>query len=259
MSNKAGSALISNATNSCSIEIVDYLLTNKIDINVCDSRFMTANFDDVEIAKRIIPFVNPKIVNYIGQSQLYDMSTHNFTGNVKIEAEKYPNAIHVAVTDQKCNTGCPSDCESNLIAFYYKDGLYVHRNQANRVGQGAFGTVFGGKWHGQDAVFKFIKMNMENLAGKTLTVDFAADLESRLTEIKKVPDNSNILKPLGHFRQQEQTLNQSTGKYIAHNFEVFIFKRCRMDLGKFRNDEYRDLEDSNCQLLLFIMKQCLER
>ena len=108
-------------------------------------------------------------------------------------------------------------------------------------------------------MFKFIEMDIENLAQMIFAVNSGADLDSRLAEIKKVPINTNILKPLGHFRQQEQTLDQSTGKYIANNFEVFIFKRCRMDLEKFRNDEYPRLDDSNCQLLLFIMKECLKR
>ena len=102
-------------------------------------------------------------------------------------------------------------------------------------------------------------MNLANLKEIALSSKIAADLKSRLAEINKVPDNSNILKPLGHLRQQEQSLDESTGKYIADNFEVFIFKRCRMDLEKFRNDQYPRLQDSNCQLLLFVMKQCLER
>ena len=259
MTDKAGTALISNATGYCSMKMVDYLLDNNTDLNNCNSRFLTARFDDVEITKRIIMYVNPKIMSYLGRSHLYDINPQNFTGSVKTEAEKYPNAIHVAVIDQQCESTCPTDCKSKLVAFYYKNGLYIQRSQANKVGQGAFGTVFGGKWHGRDAVFKFIEMNITNLARMTTIVAACADLDSRLAEINKVPDNSNILKPLGHFRQQEQTLDQSTGKYIAHNFEVFILKRCRMDLEQFRNAEYLQLQDTNCQLLLFIMKQCLKR
>lgn len=256
---KAGTALISKATIYWSKEIVNYLLTNKINFNNCNSRFMTAEFYDAEITKRIIPFVNPKIISHDGKSNLYDRDPQNFKGNVKTEAEKYPNAIHVAVMNQECESGCPTDCKSKLVAFYYKNGVYIQRIQANQVGQGAFGSVFGGKWHGRDAVFKFIRMSMTNLGGMTYTSDSAADLESRLAEIKKIPKNSNILKPLGHFRQQELTEDESTGKYFAENFEVFIFKRCRMDLEKFRNDEYPKLQDPKCKLLLFIMKQCLER
>lgn len=259
ITNKAGGALISRATYFCSMRIVNYLLTNKININNCNSRFVTASFNDAEITKQIIPFVNPKIIDFDGVSHLYVMNRQNFTSSVKAQAEKYPNAIHVAVINQECESSCPTDCKSNLTAFYYKNGVYVQRSQANQVGQGAFGTVFRGKWHGRDAVFKFINMNMTNLAEMTYAVEFAADLESRLAEIKKVPDNSNILKPLGHIRQQEQTLDQSTGIYVAENFEVFIFMRCRMDLEKFRNDEYPRLQDTNCHLLLIMMKQCLER
>ena len=222
MTSKNGSALILDATAYCSMEIINYLLKNNININNCDTKFMTAYFENAEITKLIVDYVNPKIISYLGRSHLYDRNPENFTGSVKSAAEEYPNSIHVAVTDQECKDGCLSDCNSKLVAFYYKNGPYVQRSETNRLGQGAFGTVFRGKWHGQDAVF-------------------------------------NILKPLGHLRQQEQSLDKSTGKYVAENFEVFIFKRCRMDLERFRNDQYPKLQDFDCQLLLFIMKECLKR
>ena len=127
------------------------------------------------------------------------------------------------------------------------------------MGQGGFGTLFEGDWHGEPAVFKFIKMDMSSLNRKQTINEVAADLENRLTEINKVPDSSNILKPLGHFRQQEQSLDQSTGKYIADNSEVFVLKKCRMDLEKFKIDEYPQLNDPDCKLLLSILQQCFER
>ena len=102
-------------------------------------------------------------------------------------------------------------------------------------------------------------MNMKSLTGITHAFEAAVDLEGRLTEINRVPDSSNILKPLGHFRQQEQQSDQSTGKYTADNFEVFVFKKLRMDLKQFRNVEYSQLIDPNCQLLLFIKKECFKR
>jgi|OM-RGC.v1.022195651 hypothetical protein len=167
--------------------------------------------------------------------------------------------MHVAVMDQNCKTDCKADCNSKMTAFYYKDNAYIDRNNAEKVGKGGFGDVYKGDWHGDVAVFKFIKMNMESLAGMTYSNEFGADLEKRLVEIIKVPDNSFMLKPLGHFRQQEQSLDQSTGKYIAENYEVIVSKKCRMDLEQFRNDEYPYLQDPNCDLLLFILKECLKR
>jgi hypothetical protein len=259
MTNKTGQALIFDATAYGSMEITNYLLENKINLRNCDTRFMTADFSNAEIARRIIDYVNPKIIDFGGNSHLYDMNPQNFTGSAKTQAKLYPKAIHVAVTDQKCNKKCPTDCKSKLIAFYYKDDVYVQRIQSNQIGQGAFGTVYGGTWHGQDAVFKFNKMkNLKNLDGMTYAKDFIADLESRLVEINKIPDGSNILKHIGHFRQQEQSWDQSNGKFVAENFEVFVFERCKMDLEEFRNDVYKPSTDQNCKLLLFIMKQCLE-
>ena len=145
-----------------------------------------------------------------------------------------------------------------MKAYYYKDGLYIQRSQSTQMGQGGFGTLFEGEWHGQPAVFKFIKMG-KSVGVMILARDIGADLENRLTEINKVPDSSNILKPLGHFRQQERSLDESTGKYIADNSEVFVLKKCRMDLEKFKIDEYPQLNDPYCKLLLSIVQQCFER
>ena len=44
-------------------KIVNYLLENEIKINNCDLTFETANFFNVDIATRIIEFVNPKIIS----------------------------------------------------------------------------------------------------------------------------------------------------------------------------------------------------
>jgi len=203
MTSKSGQALINSATHFCSMEITDYLLKNKININNCDSSFMTAQFNNAEITKRVVKYVNPKIINHQGKSPLY-CYPEDFTGSLKTTAKKYPNEIHVAFTDQECPSDCPADCKSKLTAFYYKNGPYIQRNQANRLVHGDLGTVFKGKWHGQAAVFKFIKMNMMNF---------------------KVPDNPYNLQPIGHFRQQEQRLDKSSKKYVAENFEVFVFKK----------------------------------
>ena len=150
-----------------------------------------------------------------------------------------------------------------MTAFYYKDNVYIDRDSAEKIGRGGFGEVYIGDWHGVEAVFKFTKMQVENRHGKnldelTIVQDVTDDLEKRLVEINKVPVNSNILKPLGHFRQQEQSREQSTGKFVAHNFEVIVSKRCRMDLEQFRTDEYLKLNDVNCQILLFCLKECLK-
>ena len=75
--------------------------------------------------------------------------------------------------------------------------------------------------------------------------------------MRRLKDGSNILKPLGHFRQQEQTLE--AGSYVADNNEVFVFPECRMDLEVFRRTKYNPAQDQNCQLLIFIMQQCANR
>ena len=211
------------------------------------------------MVKKMINFINPKIISHTGESHLYGHNRLNFLDEHRSQIEKYPNAIYVAVTDQNCHSGCPADCKSKLDAYYYKDGVYIEREQSNWIGQGASGSVFVGRWHGHETVFKFIKIDLDGILELREASKHASDLYSRLTEINKVPDSSNILKPLGHFRQQEQNLDESTGKYTAHNSEVFVFKKCRMDLEHFKNKEYSKLQDKDCTLLLNIMKQCLER
>ena len=160
MTSNSWNSLIIAATFFLATSIINYFLVNNIKINNCNSRFLTAKFLNAEVTKRIIQFVNPKIIDHLGNSQL-KQGPENFPGMLKTLAEQYPNAIHVAVTDQNCHVGCPTDCQSNMIAYYYKDNVYIQRNQSNQVGQGSFGSVFEGIWHGETAVFKCIKMNYE--------------------------------------------------------------------------------------------------
>lgn len=259
MTSKDGTALIIDATLYSSIRILDYLLENKIKLNNCNSQFLTASFSNVDITSRLIEFVNPKVIGFRGNSQLYNSNPTNFPGFLGMKAERYQNSIHVAVMDQNCKPECKPDCKSKMTAFYFKNGIYIDRNNAKKIGKGGFGDVYKGDWHGDDeAAFKFIKINMKGLYG-LYAEDIGADLQKRLVEINEVPDDNNILKPLGHFRQQEQSRDRSTGSYVAENFEVIVSKKCRMDLEQFRNEEYPNLHDPNCDLLCFILRECSKR
>ena len=71
---ESGQSLVMSATYYSSIEIIEYLLTNKIKMNSCDSAFQTALFTTIDITSRIINFVNPKIIDHRGESHLYHYS-----------------------------------------------------------------------------------------------------------------------------------------------------------------------------------------
>ena len=89
MTDKAGAALIYYATWFSSLKIIDYLLEKKIRINNCNSKFLTAQFNSAEISKKIINFVNPKIIDFKGNSQLY-YNQKNFTDmSLQGKADKY--------------------------------------------------------------------------------------------------------------------------------------------------------------------------
>ena len=251
-----GQAIIIQA--SCySSKITEYLIDKNVKLNNLDNKFLNPLFKFKEVTEKLLDGgVNPKIIRYDGKSELHQRNPSLFVEKIlKQKAEKFENAVYVAVKDQKCKKDCRTDCRSKMEKFYSIDGIYLKRTKLNQIGKGGFGSVYRGKWHGESAVFKFIKMAEIKYIGKTS--DAFADLEERQKEISKVPDGSNILKPLGHFRQQEQTLE--AGSYVAENNEVFVFPECRMDLEVFRQTVYDSTQDTNCQLLIFIMQQCANR
>ena len=84
-------------------------------------------------------------------------------------------------------------------AWFYVSGVFPG-DFKYEVGRGAEGIVLKGTWRGQDAAFKFVKI--EKQAFKEKVVDGLRDLNKRLTEVNvlKSIEGSRILFHHGHFR-----------------------------------------------------------
>ena len=54
------------------------------------------------------------------------------------------------IEDINCENTCRSECSSAFKKFYFKNGEFVKMIDTNRIGQGGFGSVFKGSFHGAD-------------------------------------------------------------------------------------------------------------
>ena len=46
--------------------------------------------------------------------------------------------------------------------FKIGQGEYMQADDSTRIGQGGYGTVFYGKWHGLDSAFKYLSIRKES-------------------------------------------------------------------------------------------------
>ena len=147
MTTSSGQALIISASGSSS-KITSYLVDKKVKLNNVDSKFMTPSFNFKEITEKLLDGgVNPKIIPYTGKSELYQINPSKFVEKrLKQKAEKFENAIYVAVKDQKCKKECRSDCRSKMDKFYSINGIYLERiktgKNKNQIGKGGFGSAW---------------------------------------------------------------------------------------------------------------------
>ena len=76
------------------------------------------------------------------------------------QEETNTEVVYYSLKDQKCGSNCPSSCKSKMKSFivhkeFFK-GEYLDRTKDNLIGEGGFGRVYRGLWHGQSAAFKFV-------------------------------------------------------------------------------------------------------
>ena len=200
---------------------------------------------------------------------------HNFERSVYYSMEDYSCDIDCALKhfldvtsslDVKGKDG-PEEtksCPSKMKKFYYKNGKYP---RGRKIGYGGYGQVYSGKWHQQLAALKYVKINVEqyeNEKGGNMKVVAGHEfIQKRLKEIKlpaTLPESSNILKAIGHFRQITQNYIEQEdvgdGDYYTEwdNYEVFIYPLCSMNL-----EEFCDKHRPETTYLKYVMQECLKR
>ena len=149
------------------------------------------------------------------------------------QEETNTEVVYYSLKDQKCGSNCPSSCKSKMKSFivykeYFK-GEYLDRTKNNLIGEGGFGRVYRGLWHGQSAAFKFVHADYFVPVGKILKASkSSSDSDTNNSDIndtdlcKRIFNEKNfelekdikeytshfqaegdsVLMPIGHFRQQ---------------------------------------------------------
>ena len=126
--------------------------------------------------------------------------------------------------------------------------------EQNKIGKGGFGSVYKGKWHGEDAAMKCILIGQ--MKDQYLTEDLVSDFEKTVSEyrVQLSTPGSGILMPQAMIRQQNQ--QKENGKWIAMNYNVYIYPLFDCNLFEFHNRHFDQFTD---RILADILDQCLTK
>ena len=247
--------------------IVDFLLRWNVEINIVKLDFGTCKllnlpkYNEILLSRKM----NPKIIDASGQSPLDVLQKSSFSISPKLQKliNIYPNAVYYSTVPQMCNAKCSKYCKSKMEPFRIGmngNGEYITANDSTRIGQGGFGTVFHGKWHGKDSAFKYILIRDEKSNNSSYVHEAYNHFNRNIIEYREQLDvsknpNSGVIIPNAFYRQQLQDKN-TNGKWVAFNYNVFVYPRYDCNLHQLHND-YFALMDKDIKMN--IIDQCFKR
>merc|ERR1711946_84177 len=162
---------------------MDYVIQRGIKVNTITTDMMVPVFEYPELA---IPMmkegINPNVIKYNGLSQI-DLYPSSFKSEeAKQLLAQFPRSIHFSIEDINCETTCSPGCSSAFKKFYFKNGEFVKMTKVNRIGQGGFGSVFKGKFHGEEKAMKCVLIGQ--IKHQRMVEDAVSDLEKNISEIR---------------------------------------------------------------------------
>ena len=199
--------------------------------------------------------MNPHIIDYQGYSTrqifLYSFESEE----AKQLLATIPRSIHFSIEDISCRDTCPSDCPSKFDRFFYKNGEFVNMTDENHIGQGGFGSVFKGLFHGEDKAMKCVWV--DEIEGKRMVNDTVDDLEKNISEIRiqNASGGPGVIVPEAFVRQQNQEQDEN-GKWIADNYNIYIYPIYDCNLYELHGNYFDQFTDEN---LIDILNKCLTR
>ena len=236
-------------------KISNYIIERDIKLNsvslsmICPSMI----YPDLTI-KMMEKGINPRIISNGGKNQI-DHYTSNFVSEeAKSLLATFTRSIHYSIEDIDCEEFCPTDCPSNFKRFYSKAGSLVEMIDQNRIGRGGFGMVFRQSFHGTPMAMKCIPTNLED--GNNVN-EVVSDLEANISElrIQSATAGSGVIVPVAFVRQQDQEQDEN-GKWIAYNYNIYIYPLCDCNLHELHQNHHDRLTE---QILSDILNQCLIR
>ena len=241
----------------CSPKIAKYILNQDIKINSIqtDMTYPSFAFEHPDLAEQMmIKNINPKVISYDGKSQFEAWPDSFKNPQCKELAKRFPRSIHFVTEDTVCSENCSNNCKSKLKAFFYENGPLVDINEYNKLGTGGFGTVYCGKWHGEDVAMKCILIG--EITKQNFVDDAVADFEKNISEYRSqlAAKGSGVIVPHAMVRQQNQEFKN--GKWVPLNFNVFIYPKYDCNLYELHQNYFDQFNDD---ILQNILAKCLIR
>ena len=237
-------------------KIAQYIIGRNIKVNNIKYDMSVPGFDYPDLAVPMMKKgINPHVISSIGKSRIDRFPSSFKSDEAKQLLAQFPKSIHYSIEDIKCGDTCSSDCSSAFERCYFKNGEFVEMIDANRIGEGGFGSVYKGSFHGKEKAMKCVPI--EPIEDRTTVDDAASDLETSLYElrIQKSCWRSGILTPEALIRQQNQEQDEN-GEWIANNYNIYIYPLYDCNLYELHENFYNEFTD---EIMWIIMFQCFNR
>ena len=128
-------------------------------------------------------------------------------------------------------------------------------SDANKIGRGGFGLVFGGYWKTREAAIKYVRI-FDVQRQKTVREAFQ-DLQENIAEYRAqlASSGSGILIPHAVLRQQNQVKDQDFN-WKPLNYNIFVYDKYQCNLYEFHRMHYHKF---TAEILIHLLTQCLTR
>ena len=253
--NSTGSTCF-DVVSRCSEKITNYFIERGIKVNSINTDMMIPDFVYPDLAVPMMTKgINPHVINYNGNSQIDHYPSSFESEDAQHLLTQFPRSIHFSIEDISCENTCQPDCPSTFKRFYFKNGEIVEMTDSNRIGQGGFGNVFKGIFHGRKKAMKCVLIGQ--IEAQEDVSEAVSYLEKNISEIRiqMASGGSGIIVPEAFVRQQNQEQDDD-GDWIARNYNVFIYPLYDCNLYELHSHNFDQFTET---IIADIIDQCFVR
>ena len=245
-----------NIASGCSKKISTYIIEREIKVNTITATMLVPPFIFPDLAVPMMKKgINPHVIANNGASSVDSLPASFKSKEAKQLLATFPRSIHFSIEDINCEKTCPSDCLSRFKSFYFKNGELVEMTDTNRIGQGGFGCVFKGLFHGEEKAMKCVWTG--GIEERIEAQDEVLDLEKNISEIRIqiASGGSGIIVPEAFVRQQNQERDDN-GNWIGENYNIYIYSLYDCNLYELHQNHFDQFND---EIMIDVLQQCLTR
>ena len=236
-------------------KISSLIIGRGIKVNSITTEMMVPAFEFSDLTVKMLEKkINPLVIAFDGNNSVdYYPSSFESDEAKRLMAE-FPRSINFAVEDITCGDSCAPNCSSKFERFYTKNGDFVKMIDSNRIGQGGFGSVFKGSFHGKDMAMKCLLI--DRLEGGD-PENAILELEKNIREFRSQEWNrgTGVIIPEGFVRQQNQEQDEN-GEWIAKNYNIYIYPLFDCNLYELREKHPDHFTE---EIIGNIIDQCFNR